>query len=31
MEEGCCQEGVTFKNNGHVDMGRYLWEPELEL
>ena len=31
MEEGCCQEGVNFKSNGHVDMGRYLWEPELEL
>jgi len=20
-------EGVTFKSNGHVDMGRHLWEP----
>lgn len=20
-------EGVTFKNNGHVDMQKYLWEP----
>ena len=24
------EEGVTFKSNGHVDMGRYLWEPEVE-
>ena len=23
-------EGVTFKANGHVDMKRHLWEPELE-
>ena len=22
-------EGVTFKANGHVDMQRYLWEPDL--
>ena len=22
-------EGVTFKANGHVDMGRFLWEPEM--
>ena len=21
------QEGVRFKANGHVDMGRHLWEP----
>ena len=21
------EEGVRFKANGHVDMGRYLWEP----
>ena len=21
------EEGVVFKANGHVDMGRYLWEP----
>ena len=23
-------EGVTFKANGHVDMTRHLWEPEVE-
>jgi methylated-DNA-protein-cysteine methyltransferase-like protein len=23
------QEGVRFKPNGHVDMQRYLWEPEV--
>ena len=23
-------EGVTFKSNGHVDMQRHLWEPEVE-
>ena len=23
------EEGVTFKPNGHVDMGRHLWKPEL--
>ena len=23
------EEGVTFKPNGHVDMGRFLWEPEI--
>ena len=23
------EEGVTFKANGHVDMGRHLWEPDL--
>ena len=23
------QEGVTFLPNGHVDMKRHLWEPEL--
>ena len=23
------EEGVTFKANGHVDMERYLWEPDL--
>ena len=22
-------EGVRFKANGHVDMGRFLWEPSL--
>ena len=22
------EEGVRFKSNGHVDMARYLWEPE---
>ena len=22
-------EGVTFKNNGHVDMLRHLWRPEI--
>lgn len=24
-------EGVTFKANGHVDMSRYLWEPDIRL
>ncbi len=24
------REGVTFKANGHVDMTRHLWEPEIE-
>ena len=24
-------EGVHFKSNGHVDMSRHLWEPEMEL
>ena len=24
------EEGVTFKSNGHVDMQRHLWEPEVE-
>ena len=23
------EEGVTFKANGHVDMERHLWEPEI--
>ncbi len=23
-------EGVRFKPNGHVDMGRHLWEPTYE-
>ena len=23
------KEGVTFKANGHVDMERHLWEPEV--
>jgi len=23
------EEGVRFKTNGHVDMSRYLWEPEV--
>ncbi|MBQ6203457.1 MAG: hypothetical protein IJK46_05125 [Prevotella sp.] len=23
------EEGVMFKANGHVDMGRHLWEPEM--
>ena len=23
------KEGVVFKSNGHVDMERYLWEPEI--
>ena len=23
------EEGVQFKANGHVDMGRYLWEPSV--
>ena len=22
-------EGITFKRNGHVDMQRFLWEPEV--
>ena len=25
------QEGVSFKSNGHVDMSRHLWEPEVTL
>ena len=24
-------EGIIFKANGHVDMQRHLWEPEMEL
>ena len=24
------EEGITFRANGHVDMQRHLWEPELE-
>ena len=24
------EEGVTFKANGHVDMLRHLWEPEVD-
>ena len=23
------EEGVTFKANGHVDMSKHLWEPEI--
>lgn len=23
-------EGVTFLSNGHVDMARFLWEPEID-
>lgn len=23
------EEGVQFKANGHVDMSRFLWEPEI--
>ena len=23
------KEGVNFKPNGHVDMEKYLWEPEM--
>jgi methylated-DNA-protein-cysteine methyltransferase-like protein len=23
-------EGVVFKPNGHVDMKRFLWEPQLD-
>jgi len=23
------EEGVRFKSNGHVDMARCLWEPEV--
>ena len=23
------EEGVTFKPNGHVDMHRHLWEPQI--
>ena len=23
------EEGVTFKSNGHVDMSKHLWEPEI--
>ena len=25
------KEGITFKPNGHVDMDRYLWEPDTLL
>jgi len=25
------EEGVRFRANGHVDMSRFLWEPEEEL
>ncbi|MCH5310275.1 MAG: methylated-DNA--[protein]-cysteine S-methyltransferase [Prevotella sp.] len=25
------EEGVTFKANGHVDMGRHLWEPQIDF
>ncbi len=25
------QEGVIFKSNGHVDMSRHLWEPDVLL
>ena len=25
------EEGIHFKSNGHVDMSRHLWEPEIEL
>ena len=25
------EEGVTFKANGHVDMEKHLWEPEVFL
>jgi len=25
------EEGIRFKANGHVDMARYLWEPEVDL
>ena len=24
------EEGVAFKPNGHVDMQRHLWEPEVD-
>ena len=24
------EEGVTFKPNGHVDMEKHLWEPDLD-
>ena len=24
------EEGVVFKPNGHVDMARFLWEPQLD-
>jgi methylated-DNA-protein-cysteine methyltransferase-like protein len=24
------EEGVTFKANGHVDMERHLWEPNID-
>ena len=24
------EEGVVFKPNGHVDMKRFLWEPQLD-
>ncbi len=23
------KEGVTFKSNGHVDMQKFLWEPDV--
>ena len=23
------EEGISFKANGHVDMEKYLWEPEV--
>lgn len=25
------EEGVTFKPNGHVDMERHLWEPDVDV
>ena len=25
------KEGIGFKPNGHVDMERFLWEPECEI
>ena len=25
------EEGVIFKANGHVDMKKHLWEPEVEV
>lgn len=25
------KEGVTFKPNGHVDMERFLWQPEMSI
>jgi len=24
------EEGVSFKPNGHVDMGKHLWEPDTD-